>query len=85
MKRIIKYAYIYVGIFLVVLINMTVSWALSMFNFLNFDEIIFQLTTPIESTEESILNSFLNNAFKPSAISAILITFLLFLYFDYIK
>ena len=85
MRRIIKYAYIYVGMFLVVLINTTVSWALGMFNFLNFDEIIFQLSTPIESTEKSILYSFLYKAFKPSILIALIITFVLFLYFDYIK
>ena len=85
MRKIIKYAYIFVGVFLVLLINLSVSWALKTFNFLNFDEIIFQLATPFEGTELSILVSFLNDAFKPSIIIALIITFLLFLYFAYIN
>ena len=58
MKKIIKNIIIIIFLFLCTLIFTSVNWALQNFEFLNFDEILFQISTPLQSTETSILKSY---------------------------
>ena len=70
MKKIIKNIILSLLVFFVVFIHFLVKWAIDSFNFLNFDEILFQLTSPLNGTEASILESF----FEKTVIRSILLT-----------
>ena len=74
MKKIIQNILIFILIFLLSLALYSTHWALDTFSFYNFDEVLFQLTTPIKSASSSILNSYLCN----SLLRAFLLSIFLF-------
>ena len=60
MKRhYIKSILLFILVFLLCLALFSTYWALDTFNFYSFDEVLFQLTTPIKSASSSILESYL--------------------------
>ena len=77
--QIIKNALLVILILVLCLSLYSTNWAISTFNFMNFDEVLFQLTTPIASTSASILNSFLSNSLLLSIISTVLIFTVVFI------
>lgn len=75
-----KKAFHYIGSILLFLLIFILSlgvystkWALNTFAFLNFDEIIFQLTSPIEGTSKEILSSFVSDSLLISIICSIVL------------
>lgn len=74
MKKILHNFLIFILIFLLSLALYSTHWALDTFSFYNFDEVLFQLTTPIKSASSSILNSYICN----SLLRALLLSVFLF-------
>ena len=83
--QIIKNALLVILILVLCLSLYSTNWAISTFNFMNFDEVLFQLTTPIASTSASILNSFLSNSLLLSIISTVLIFTVVFIILHYLS
>ncbi len=84
MKEIIKNIFLYIFVFLLCLALFSTYWALKTFNIMNFDEVIFQLTTPIKSASSSILNSFITDSLFRSILLSIPIFIVLALLFHYL-
>lgn len=87
-RKVIKSVLLFIILFIILLLFLSTIWALNTFAFINFDEILFQLTSPIKSTESSILISFALSSFLPTIIISI-ITYLfikeLYKYYKYDK
>ena len=87
-SNVIKHVLLFIILFIILLLFLSTIWALNTFAFINFDEILFQLTSPIKSTESSILISFALSSFLPTIIISI-ITYLfikeLYKYYKYDK
>ena len=84
MKK-IKNILLFICSILICLLSFSTHWALKTFNIANFDEIIFQLTTPIKSASSSILNSFITDCFIPSLLLGIIVYIVLILVFKYLS
>ena len=59
-------------------------WAFVHFGSVNFDEIIFQLRTPVLSTEKNIMNAFYFNALIPGIIIGIILFILIKILYKYL-
>ena len=80
MKK-IKYILLILFLFICTLLYTSIKWATKSFDFLNFDEIIFQLTTPLQATESSIINSYIVGGLVPALlILPIIIIVIVFIY-----
>ena len=79
----IKAILLFLLIFVLSLSAYSTKWALNTFAFLNFDEIIFQLTSPIEGTSKEILLSFMSNSLLLSIICSIVLFFIVHLLLRY--
>ena len=75
-KSKIKHILLFILLFITIFLFFSTRWALNTFAFINFNEVIFQLTSPIKSTESSILVSFFSSSLVPTIIVC-LITYLL--------
>ena len=73
--KIVKYIFLYMWILFITLACFSTRWALLTFANLSFDEVIFQLTTPVGSAGSTVLLSFVFN----SLFWAILISFIILL------
>ena len=71
-------------LFVVFFANIT-RWGLSQFGNINFDEILFQLRTPILSTEKNILLQFCYNALLPALILSIIIFPIIYFIYKYLS
>ena len=58
MKKTIKTIILILYLFINILLCTSINWATKVFAFLNFEEIIFQITTPLRNTESSIMKSY---------------------------
>ncbi len=85
MRSIIKNILIILFLFICILIATSVHWALQNFDFLNFDEILFQLSTPLQSTESSILESYAYGGLMTGIIFTLLAFFFLKLAYNYLS
>ncbi len=86
MKRhYIKSILLFILVFLLCLALFSTYWALDTFNFYSFDEVLFQLTTPIKSASSSILESYLINSLTRSIILSILFFILLQGLYNYLN
>lgn len=83
--KIVKYLLLLILIFILTLGCFSTKWALDTFAFLNFDEIIFQLSSPIESASSTILDSFINDSLICSIAWTIIIYVVLVIFFKYIS
>lgn len=79
-KIILKYLLIFILILLCILLYFSTSWGLKAFNFLDFDEILFQLTAPLEGTEQSIIDGFKNESLFPAIHYSFIILIILILF-----
>lgn len=73
MKKVVKGVFYLILLLFILLFSLIVfssSWAIDNFEFLSFDEILFQLTTPLENTASSIMESFINNSLLPAFVLA---------------
>ena len=75
--KIIKHILLFIILFIIILLFFSTFWATNTFAFINFDEILFQLTSPIKSTESSILIGFLLNSLLITIIVTIIVYLLL--------
>lgn len=76
MKKIVKYfryLLLFILLFFLSLAVYSTKWALNTFAFLNFDEIIFQLTSPLEGTSQEIISSFISDSLVLSIICSIVL------------
>ena len=71
MKRILKNGAFFLYFFVLTLIIFGVKWAFSRFAFINFDEVLFQLTSSISTSESSVLSSLFIDCILPAFISAL--------------
>ena len=78
-KRIIEYTILWLVIFAAFLLHFVCKWGLETFEFLNFDEIIFQLTAPITGAEANVMNGFYFSSLIPSIILSLLVVLVIFL------
>ena len=82
--KIVKYLLVYI---LVLLLSFCISltrWGLAQFGNVNFDEILFQLRTPILSTEENIIKVFVYNAIVPAIIISIIVFIVVIFIYKYL-
>lgn len=70
--KIIKNILLYIVVLLLSFSIALTRWGLAQFGNVNFDEILFQLRTPILSTEENILRVFYVNALIPALVISII-------------
>ena len=71
---------VFLFIFFLSLSIYSTKWALNTFNIKGFDEIMFQLTTPIQSASSDILDSFIKDSLLPSlSVSAVIFVFMFLL------
>ena len=84
MKK-IRFILLIIFLFLCTLSYTSISWALKTFAFLNFDEIIFQLTTPLQATESSILKSYAAGGLFPALILIFFISIIVLTIYHYLK
>ncbi|MBQ6539144.1 MAG: LTA synthase family protein [Bacilli bacterium] len=71
--KIVKHLLVYILVLLLSFFITLTRWGLAQFGNVNFDEILFQLRTPILSTEENILKVFFYNALVPAIITSIIV------------
>lgn len=81
--QILKNLLLIVIILLLSLSIFSTNWAVSTFNFLNFDEVLFQLTTPIKSASSTILSSFIWESLIRALLATGVIFIVLFFIFHY--
>lgn len=84
MKK-IRYIFLIIFFFLCVLSYTSITWAIKTFAFLNFDEIIFQLTTPLQATESSIIKSYIAGGLFPAILLTIFICIVSLTLYHYLK
>ena len=80
MKKFLMYLYV----FFITLAVFSANWAINGFAFLNFDETLFQLTTPVGSAESSILISYLTKSLLVSIFISVLLFYILIKVYKYI-
>ena len=73
MKRVLKNGAFFLYFFIITLIVSGVRWAFSRFAFINFDEVLFQLTSSISTSESSVLYSLFIDCILPAFIGALFI------------
>ncbi|MBQ6477605.1 MAG: LTA synthase family protein [Bacilli bacterium] len=84
-KKIIKNFFVFLYIFIITLIYFSTKWALHTFEFLNFDEIVFQLTSPLSGTESTIMTSFYSNSLFPSIVFSVICFILIKTLYSYLS
>ncbi len=62
-----------IAIFVTALAIQSTKWVKETYGDITFDEILFTLTAPIRGTEDSLIESFKNDALKPAIIYSLLI------------
>lgn len=62
-----------IAIFITTLAVQSTKWVKETYGDITFDEILFTLTAPIRGTEDSLIESFKNDALKPAIIYSLLI------------
>ena len=72
-KKIINYVICFIIVFFIILACISTNWGITNFAFLNIDELIFQLTTPIGSASNNILYNYLLKGLFPSIVLSIFI------------
>ena len=72
-QTIVKTILLYLVIFLLCLAVTSASWAVHKFAFISFDETLFQLTSPLKSTEVSIITSYLTKGLLVAVIVSMII------------
>ncbi len=82
--KIFKNIILFVLILLLSFFCSLTRWGLAQFGNVNFDEILFQLRTPILSTEENILKVFFYNALLPAIIIGIIVFLIVFFIYRYL-
>ena len=78
-KRIFEYTILWLVIFLAFLLHFVCKWGLETFEFLNFDEIIFQLTSPLTGAEANVMNGFYFSSLIPSIVLSLLVLLVIYL------
>ncbi|MBR3211411.1 MAG: sulfatase-like hydrolase/transferase [Bacilli bacterium] len=73
MKKKILYLILYIYLLFLSLVHYSSIWAIATFNFYSFDEVLFQLTTPIQSAASSILSSYVTSCLLIAVIVSILL------------
>ena len=76
---------LYLFTFFIVFIESVSDWADNYFGDVNCSEILFQLRSPLAATESSVMNAFFMKSLIPSMVIALVLFFLLYLLFKYIK
>lgn len=84
-KSKIKHILLFILLFITIFLLFSTRWALNTFAFINFNEVIFQLTSPIKSTESSILVSFFSSSLVPTIIVCLIVYVLLKELFELLK
>lgn len=82
--KIFKNIMLYILVFLLCLFCNLTRWGLAQFGNVNFDEILFQLRTPILSTETNILLHFFYSALLPAIIASIIVFIVIKLIYKYL-
>lgn len=88
MKRFLealKYILTFIIIFIICLSAYSTNWAINNFSFGSFDEILFQLTSPLIGTSHELISSFLNNSLLVSLYLTIFIFLIYILGFKYLS
>ncbi len=84
MKK-VAYFLLFLFLFICILGYASMNWAIKTFAFLNFDEIIFQLTTPLQATESSIIKSYVAGSIFPSVIIALFVIPIVLIIYHYLN
>ena len=83
-RQIIKNILLFLLVLFLCLALFSTNWALESFHFLHFDEVLFQLTTPIKSTSTSVLSSFFKDSFLISILAGGIAFSFLYILFHYL-
>ena len=69
----------------IMLIIFALRWSFIRFEFSNFDEVLFQLTTSISTVESSVLKSLVIDCFLPTIVGSVLLFLILYYLFSYLQ